>query len=329
MNHWQRLGAAIQGEKCDRIPISLWRHFPQDDQDPRKLAHHMVEWQRRWDFDLVKFMPSGTYGVEDWGAVSAYRGGLNGAREVVQPGIARIEDWSLARLDVRAGSYGQQNEALAIVAKELDGSVPILQTVFSPLTTARKLAGERLIADLRRHPELVAGALETITDVTIRFALDAIECGAHGVFLATQLASHRILTEAEYMRFGRHYDLRVLRALKGAGRINMLHAHGTDLMLELLTDYPVEIFNWHDRLTPPSLRDAGKSFPGLLAGGLNEGQTLVEGGPEGTRREVLDAIEQTSGRRLMIAPGCVLRVDTPDQNIEAAIAAIGSRISSN
>jgi uroporphyrinogen decarboxylase len=290
----------------------------------------MVEWQRRWDFDLVKFMPTGTYGVEDWGAVSAYRGAANGTREIVQPAINRIEDWSsLKHLDVRAGSYGRVNEALAIAARQLGGSVPILQTVFSPLTTARKMAGERLIADIRRHPGLIMDALETITQVTIQFALDAIERGAHGVFLATQLASHRILTDAEYVRFGRHYDLRVLRAVQGAGRINMLHAHGVDVMWELLADYPVEILNWHDRRTEPDLRNAAKSFPGLLAGGLDEDKSRVGRGVEDTRREVLDAIEQTSGRRLMFAPGCVLRVDTPEEHIKAAIQTVAAQAHSN
>ena len=60
MNHWQRIEAAIRGEPTDRAPISLWRHWPEFDQDPRTLAEAMVNWQRRYDFDLVKFMPTGT-----------------------------------------------------------------------------------------------------------------------------------------------------------------------------------------------------------------------------------------------------------------------------
>ena len=46
MDHWSRIEAAIAG----------------------KLAALTLEWQRAWDFDLVKFMPSGTCSVEDWGA---------------------------------------------------------------------------------------------------------------------------------------------------------------------------------------------------------------------------------------------------------------------
>ncbi|MBL8289829.1 MAG: uroporphyrinogen decarboxylase [Rubrivivax sp.] len=321
MTHWQRIEAALRGEPTDRAPVALWRHFPEDDLDPAKLAAHTLAWQRQWDFDLVKFMPSGTYGVEDWGAVTAYRGSANGAREVVKPAVARSDDWlELAALDVRQGSYGRQNQALAAVARELKGEVPLLQTVFSPLTTARKLATEGLFADLRRAPAALEQALGVITEVTIRFALDAIEAGAHGVFLATQLASYRLLSAEEYQRFGKAYDLQVLAALRGKTRLNLLHAHGHDIMFDLLADYPVEMLNWHDRTAGPALAEALSRFPGLLVGGLNENATLLNGSARAIEDEVREALAQTGARRLVLGPGCVVPIAVPP----AAIAAVGA-----
>src|SRR5262245_57839282 len=115
MDHWARIEAAVAGGAVDRIPVALWRHFPHDDQDPGKLAARTLEYQRAWDFDLVKFMPSGTYGVEDWGAKSAFEDAANGARVITEPGIKRAEDWRrLARLDPRKGVLGDQNASLAM-----------------------------------------------------------------------------------------------------------------------------------------------------------------------------------------------------------------------
>jgi len=322
MNPWQRIEAAIAGSVTDRPPVALWRHFPEDDQHPDKLTAHTLDWQRKWDFDLVKFMPSGTYGVEDWGAISAYRGGANGAREVVVPAVTRTEDWlRLHDLDVRQGSYGRQNQALAAAARQLNGAVPMLQTVFSPLTTARKLSSEKLFADLRCAPDALEQALRVITGVTIRFALDALEAGAHGVFFATQLATYRLLSAQEYERFGKAYDLQVLTALRGKARLNMLHAHGHDIMFNLLADYPVEMLNWHDRVTEPSLGAAAQRFPRLLVGGLNENGALLKGNEQGIEAEVRDALAQTGRRRLMVSPGCVLPIAVPEANIRAAIRA--------
>jgi len=319
---WPRVEAALRNEVTDRAPIALWRHFPEDDQHVEKLVAHTLAWQDRWQFDLVKFMPSGTYGVEDWGAVSAFRGAANGARQIVKPAVVYTDDWRrIGDLDVRKGSYGRQNDALRAAAKSLAGRVPLLQTVFSPLTTARKLSTDRLFADMRTAPDALEEALRAITQVTIRFALDAIDAGAHGIFFATQLASFRMMNSKEYERFGQAYDLDVLAALSGRSRLDMLHAHGEDIMFDLLSTYPVRMLNWHDRLAGPELRHAAKQFPGLLVGGLAENDALLRGDVPAIEDEVRDALAQTGGRRLMVGPGCVVPIAVGDVAIDTVIRA--------
>ena len=319
MDHWSRINAAIEGGKADRVPVALWRHFPLDDQDPGKLAARTLEWQRAWDFDLVKFMPSGTYSVEDWGAKSVYEPSFNGARKVAVPGVQQAEEWRrLPRLDPRKGVLGAQNEALARAAQELRGAVPILQTVFSPLTTARKLAGEALFEHLRRYPDALEEGLRIITDTTIEFAACCLP-GADGFFFATQLATTDFLSVEEYERFGRKYDLEVFSAMRPKTRLNMLHVHGDNIMFDLMAGYPVEMISWSDRRTAPTLKDALGRFKGALVGGVEERELLVAGGGHAVRTQVRDAIEQTRGRRLVVGPGCVAPIAALQENIRAVI----------
>ena len=320
MDHWSRINAAIEGGEADRVPVALWRHFPVDDQDPGKLAARTLEWQKKWDFDLVKFMPSGTYSVEDWGAKSVYEGAANGARAVSVPGIRSPEDWRrLPRLDAKKGVLGAQNAALARAAKELAGTVPILQTVFSPLTTARKLAGESVLEHLRGDPAALEAGLRTITDTTIEFSLAALAAGAHGLFFATQLATTDVLTVAEYEKFGKQFDLQVFSAIKEKAQMHMLHLHGENVMFDLLAGYPVQMINWHDRLTAPSLANALQRFKGALVGGVEERGLLVSGSVQAVRAQVRDAIAQTGSKRLLVGPGCVAAIAAPEQNIQAVI----------
>jgi uroporphyrinogen decarboxylase len=320
VDHWGRIEAAIAGAAPDCVPVALWRHFPVDDQDPARLAARTVEFQRAWDFDLVKFMPSGTYAVEDWGAKSAWEGAPNGARVVTETAVRCAEDWKrLARLDARRGVLGAQNEALAAAAKALGGSVPVLQTVFSPLTTARKLAGDALLEHLRGSPEALEEGLRTITEITIEFGRAALEAGAHGFFFATQLATTDLLTVAEYERFGVRYDLEFFAAVKGKTRVNILHLHGEKPMLERLAGYPVEMVNWHDRLAAPPLKDGALKFRGAVVGGVEERSLLVSGSEAEVRAQVRDAIAQTGGRRLVLGPGCVAAIAAPERNIRAII----------
>jgi len=320
VDHWQRIESAIAGAATDRLPVALWRHFPVDDQDPGKLAAHTLAWQRAWDFDLVKFMPSGTYGIEDWGAKTAYEGAENGARVVKQVGLSRPEDWRcLPKLDVRKGVYGAQNAALAAAAKELKGSAPILQTVFSPLTTARKLAGEAALQHLRQHSDALEAGLKTITEVTIAFGEEALKAGAHGFFFATQLATADVLAPSQYERFGKRWDLEFFDAFKGRTRVDMLHLHGMNPMFDELAGYPVGLVNWHDRLTTPTLGMAAGRFKGALVGGVEELGLLVKGSQAEVRAQVRDAISQTGGRRLLVGPGCVAGIAAPELNIRAVI----------
>lgn len=320
MNHWERIRAALKGEETDRVPISLWRHWPVEDETPEGLAAATLRWQQRYDFDLVKFMPTGTYGIEDWGARTTYIPNNNGIRTVTQYGVTEVEQWPrLSQLEVTGGYLGNQIAALRWVAEELQNSVPILQTVFSPLTTARKLAGDRVLADLRLQPELFKAGLQIIAETTARFALESIRAGAHGLFFATQCATYRLLNEAEYREFGRPYDLLVLEAVQGEAEINLMHPHGEDLMFDLIAAYPVEALNWHDRTGGPDLAEARRRFPGLLlAGGLNHWQTLLNGPATAIRAEIEEAIAQTGGRGYMVAPGCGIPIHTPAEHIRAA-----------
>jgi uroporphyrinogen decarboxylase len=322
-SHWERVRAALKGEETDRVPISLWRHWPVEDETPQGLAAATIRWQRDYDFDLVKLTPTGTYGIEDWGAKTTYVPNDHGVRTIVQYGVTSVDQWpGLEQLDVTRGYLGNQIAAVRLVAEELRDSVPILQTVFSPLTTARKLAGDRIFADLRLHAETFKQGLKIIAETTARFALESIRAGAHGVFFATQCGTYRLLSEAEYREFGETYDRIVLDAVRPEAQIILIHAHGQDIMFDLVANYPTDAINWHDRITWPSLKEAHERFSGLLVGGINEWQTLLKGPHAAIQAEIRDAVAQTGGRRYMVGPGCVLPISTPPSHIRAAREAV-------
>jgi uroporphyrinogen decarboxylase len=324
MTHWERMRAAMAGEEVDRVPVSLWHHFPELDLDPAMLAAATVRLQRQFDFDLVKLMPAGTYGVEDWGATSAFLGSPIGTRAVTRPGVTSAEAWPcLRKLSPREGRLAREIEALAQAAAGLNGEVPILQTLFSPLTTAFKLAGDRVFAHLRQYPDLVEAGLAIIAQTTLDFARASLSAGAHGVFFSTQCDSFRLLSEAEYRRFGVPYDRIVLDGIANECAFTMLHLHGEDIMFDLMLGYPVNMLNWHDRRSALDLAHARSRFGGLLAGGVDQESTLPRGPVEAIKREVREAIAATEGRRLMIAPGCVVPIATPEAHYRAVLDAVG------
>lgn len=324
MTSRDRVRAAIQGKPVDRVPIALWRHFPQADQKAETLAQAHAAFQQRWQWDLLKVTPAAYYYGDDWGLHAGYKPNPAGVRHITDRPIKKAADWShLRNLDVTAGVYGRELHTLHLIREARPDDL-MLATVFSPLTVARTLAGEgALVRYLRENPEDLHQGLQVLTDVTARFAAETLATGADGIFLATQCATTEYLTVEEYEEFGRPYDLRVLDAAAGAD-VRLLHIHGTGIMFDALTDYPVDIINWHDRRTGPALTEARERFSGCLAGGINEWDSLHSGSPEAIAEEIRDAIRQTAGLRHIVAAGCVIPVDVTDERIAAARQAVES-----
>ena len=315
----QRLEAAFAGQPVDRPPVALWRHWPGDDQRADDLAAAQIGFQKAYDFDFIKVTPSSSFCVEDWGVQSQYVGGDEGSRKYIAHVIREPEDWArLKPLDPRQGALGRQLRCLELIREGVGEEVPFIQTIFNPLCMARYLAGEELMrVHLRQYPDALKLGLATITETAIRFVREVVKVGTSGIFLAVQHAQLTALSPGEYAEFGRPYDLQVLEATQGAW-FRLLHLHGSDVMFDLLADYPVEVVNWHDRETPPTLAQGLGRFPGALCGGLRQLDTMLLGSPDDVRAEALEAIAQTGGRRFILGTGCVTPITSPTSNIRAA-----------
>ena len=323
MNKRERLEATIHGQESDRVPIALWRHFPGDDQRPEDLAAATSAFQRRWDFDFVKVTPASSFCVRDWGAEDVWTGNTEGTRDYTRRPIRSPDDWrGLRALDPRTGQLGDQLRCLEIIRAELP-DVPLIQTIFNPLSQAKNLVGPELVSLLRSDFAEAKRGLEAIASTTVAFIREAKSVGIDGVFFAVQHASSLIMSEQEYREFGVDYDRRVLAAADDLW-LNILHIHGERVYFDLLRDYPVHAWNWHDRETAPDLRSALPKVSGALCGGIARDAAMLRGAPDDVRAQVLDAIDQTGGKRLIVGTGCVMMIASPESNLRAARGAVES-----
>jgi uroporphyrinogen decarboxylase len=324
ITHRARLEACLSGQILDRPPVALWRHFPVDDQTPHGLAQAALAFQRTFDFDLVKVTPSSSYCLKDWGAQDEWRGHTEGTREYTRRVIQHPEDWArLPTLDPGQGHLAAELECLRLMVKELEPATPVIQTIFNPLSQAKNLVGgANLLVHLRRYPDAVHEGLRTITESTRRFIEAAQACKISGIFYAIQHAQYGLLSEEEYNTFGRAYDLPLLEASQGMW-LHMLHLHGLEVMFDLVSSYPVNILNWHDRETFPSLSLGKSRFPGAVCGGVRI-ESLVLGTPEQVRSEALESMQATEGERFILGTGCVTPVHAPFGNLLAVRQSVGN-----
>jgi len=323
MTRRERIRCALAGKPVDRVPVAFWRHWPVDDQDAASLSRAALDYQRKFDWDFIKVPPSHTYCIDDYGAKHVYRGKPIGDREHLERVIKNVEDWDrIEPLDVRKGAYARILECQKRILEQKDPETPLVMTLFNPLAMARYLAaGETYLIHLRHEPERVERALKALTQTCADFARLAIAEGADGIFLSTLAASYDAMSEDEYRRYGRPNDLAVLAAAKD-GWFNILHLHGQHPMFRLVSDYPVQALNWHDRTAWPSLAEGLQIFQGAAVGGIEQFEVLHFGTPSAVQAQALDAIQQTDGRRLILAGGCTYPLTVPEGNLHAVREAV-------
>ena len=318
MNKLQRIKAALRGESVDRPPYGFWTHLPEIDLDPLKLAAETATFAQRYDLDFVKSMPNGLYCVEDWGCACDYseiaRGGI---AKVVQAAVNVETDWrALAHLDVTRGAYGRELGHLSDLVQRVGPGVPVLATVFSPLTIGGKLSNGLSRDHIARGPESVRQGLEIIARVTCDFARACIAQGCAGIFLALQEATRSAFDEKTYAAFGEPYDRKVISAAAAAGAwFNAVHLHGEDILFDLVKDYDVPALNWHIGETPPAIADyRGSGGTKAILGGLQRGN-ITRQDRAGITKDIERAVAETSGRGLLLAPACVIRHPVDDATL--------------
>lgn len=317
--HRERIQASLNGEQTDQTPIALWRHFPEEDQNPETLAAATVNFQKTYDFDIVKVTPSSSFMVKDWGVDDEWQNNPEGSREYTRRVIQKPQDWEkLKPLAPSAPHLAAQLQCLKLVRDGIGTETPIIQTVFNPMSQAKNLAGNDLLLEhIKKHPEAVMKGLETITKTTVKFIEAVRETGVDGIFYAIQHAQAHMLELDEYKSIALPYDQ---QALKPAEKFwcNMLHLHGKDVYFSLLRLMNFQIVNWHDRESYPPLAEAQSLFRGVVCGGVRQ-DTLYSGSPAQVKEEAADAIQQTKGKRFILGTGCVVYYQSPHENIKAAI----------
>ena len=324
----ERVEAALRLEVADRPPAGAWGHAYDLEWDPVKLADFTVERARSLAWDFVKFQPRATCFSEAFGARWRQAGHRLHGPKLEAAGIGSGPDaWAGLRGDPDSRALEDQVDSVARVCAELGPDVPVIQTVFSPLTVAGYIAGKdpaRAARDLKRSPERMRPALGVIADVLTVFASRSISAGAAGIFFAISgYASADKMPEEVYRRDVLPYDLQVLEALPQAAWFNVLHLCGGRIHHAIAADLPVQAISWSiSNRGNPGLREVRDRYRRAVMGGLRQRTTMVTGTAAGIRREAEAAIEETDGGHgLLLAPGCSVPPRVSVTNLKAMMPA--------
>jgi len=322
MNKFDRLKATFSGDPLDRWAYALWKHFPGNDRTPQGFADAHLEFQRMFDPDVLKLTPHGSYCTVDWGCDIGPVHPVNGSTTVVNSPIKDASDFEkLEEIDPMNGEFGLQLEGVKRVVESLGGQVPLMMTTFSPFMVA-SLLDPNILYHINEDPVQIENGLKVITKVMTEFGKIVLDAGADGLFVASLHSVEGKLSSEQFANFEANYTLKLLKELRAKADFMVFHIHGNKPLFKYIANnYPIDAINWHSQLNTPTIEDALQIFNKGLFGGIDETETVRKGTPYAIKKK-LQEVMQISNSRLLLAPGCVIPIDTPVENLRKIVKVI-------
>jgi len=281
--------AALAGKPVERVPFSIWHHFPDSARAGRACAVAHVTHFRRYDLDFLKVMNDNPYDMpssmrfvtlpKEWGKLEPLKGGEAG--------------------------FAAELEALREIKKAIGAETRFIATVFSPFSVAMDLARQRAVEHLREDPEMFERGLATIARGLAAFSKRAIDAGASGIFFAASGAEPAMLSAEEYRRIVKAHDVEVLAAVKDAP-FNVVHVHGTNVYLDLFLDYPARAINWPSHQSQYPISKVRKLTDKVLLAGIDERGPIAQGRIRGAVEQVNEAVADAGKKKFILGPECAV-----------------------
>ena len=306
MTKIERVRAALSGAEVDRPPFSVWYHFGLQHAPAERTAQTHVEFFEAYNLDWLKIMNDYSYPMP------------RGLETLTDPrDLKRVISF-----DVRQGPLGEQLETVRLIGQALRGKALVVDTVFNAWNTLkRNVLKEAMGPFMQDHPAELEAALAIVNDNLVRYAIASLHGGASGIFYSVP-ATPESLTAEQYERFMRPFDLTFLEAIRPFGEFHVLHAHGKELYLDRLQEYPVHAISWADREAGPPLTAMRRLTARALMGGIDHASFPYTSAAR-IREQVRSAIAEAGARKLFVSPGCAIPSYSFPELIRAARAEVG------
>jgi uroporphyrinogen decarboxylase len=222
-----------------------------------------------------------------------------------------------------------QVDGVRRVAAAVGPAVPVIQTVFSPLSVADFLLGigpKAVVPELQKEPGLLKAAMSRISETLVDFIRRSIEAGASGIFFGiVGFASGDVLSEREYQELALPHDLEVVERLPPESWFNVVHLCGSRVHFQLGSHLPGNAVSWsvHEDGNP-SLEEGIERTGRAAMGGVAHLTTLSSGSQAAITNEVLAAAAQNQGKGVLVAPGCSVPTDVSETRLLAVSEALGA-----
>ena len=327
MNGYERLTALLDGRPVDRLPqMPITMMFSADQAgakygpyaaDYRVLVDAQLRTAEKFDFDYVSCISDPAREAADCGAAVHF---FDDQPPAIDETRALLSDKKiLASLTVPdplgGGRMHDRVKAAAEFKRKIGGQRLIEGWIEGPCAEAADLRGiNTLMLDFFDDPGFVRDLFEFAIEMGISFAKAQVDAGVDLIGLgdaATSLVGPQI-----YEEFVWPYEKRLVDALHEMGTRVRLHICGNiGRILTPIGKLGCDMVDV-DYLVPMSQAREEMGPNQVLAGNIDPVATLRNGTPESITAAIAECHRQV-GPGYVVAAGCEVPRDTPDENVFA------------
>jgi MtaA/CmuA family methyltransferase len=325
MNGYERTTAVLEGGRPDCTPLMpITMMFAADQigipygkyaSDYRQLVEAQILTAEKFDFDYVSAISDPAREAADWGANVKFFDDQPPAIDEVQALLADKHD--LSRLEIpeptSGGRMHDRINAIELFKQRIGGKKLIEGWIEGPCAEAADLRGiNRLMTDFLDDPKFAHDLLDLTLELALRFAVEQIAAGADIIGIGDAAAS--LVGPRIYEEFVLPREKIIVDRVQASGAKVRLHICGNiSRILEPIGTLGCDMIDVDSMV---SLEQARKEVgpEAVLAGNINPVAALRDGTPDSIRREIGQCHRQ-SGERYIIAAGCEVPRDTPEENV--------------
>ena len=327
MNGCQRILAMWDGRPVDRLPLmpitmmfaadQLGVEYGQYATDYRVLVEAQIVTAEKFDFDYVSCISDPAREAADCGATIRY---FDDQPPAIDETRALLADKTrLVGLKVPDPTSGRRMHdrvrAAALLKKRVGGQKLIEGWIEGPCAEAADLRGiNALMTDFFDDPAFVGDLFDFVLEMEIRFARAQVEAGVDFIGIGDAAAS--LVGPQIYDRFVRPYEQKMVDALHAMGtRVRMHICGNTTRILSGIGSLGCEMVDL-DWMVPVSKARSEMGPDQVLAGNIDPVAVLKNGTPESVTAAIAECHRQ-AGARYIVAAGCEVPRDTPEENVMA------------
>jgi len=334
MNGRERVNAALNFEKPDRVPVYPLIHFASARvigmkvkdfaANGKKMAKALIAAYREYGYDGVH--PGVDVSIEGEAVGSKLRQPEDATAFLIDPVLKNPDDLDKLKVPdpLKDGRMPVVVKATKICSKEIGREAFISAWVMGPLNCASQMRGvEQLMLDTADRPEFVNRLLRFCVEVITEYGSALIDSGATMVNMGEALCSPNFISPKMYREMiVPHQKQLVKNLMKHGAEYTLLHICGDihPIMEDAITTGAKLIdIDWQ-----VDIKRMIKQIDRKIAarGNLNPAGNLLLGTPDDVMKEAEKIIKDAKGwEGLILGSGCDVARDTPPDNLKALVRA--------